>query len=138
MNDTPSIECGTAAPPQVFVADDDREMRNLIGASLRRDGYDVHLVDSGGELLTELDATREAGGTPELVITDVRMPGLDGLEVLRRIRETMPSVPVILITAFGDARTHERARSLGATFVLDKPFRLDVLRERIGVLIGAS
>ena len=122
----------------IFIADDDREMRSLLEASLRRGGFEVHLADSGDTLLAALDAATASGQVPDLVITDVRMPGSDGLEVLRRIRRTLPTLPVILITAFGDRRTHERARSLGATFVINKPFRLGAFRERVEAIVAAE
>ncbi|MCG8423926.1 MAG: response regulator [Proteobacteria bacterium] len=121
--------------PKIFIADDDREMRSMLGASLRREGFDVQLIDSGVQLLAELDAARAVGQAPDLVITDLRMPGIDGLEVLRHVQTTSPSLPVILITAFGDRRTHERAHSLGAAFVIDKPFQLGVLRDQVEALI---
>ena len=70
-----------------------------------------------------------------MIVSDVRMPGLDGLSVLRALRRHPWCPPVIIITAFGEAGLHEEALRLGATTVLDKPFEVDRLRaevERLG------
>ncbi|MCG8421445.1 MAG: response regulator [Proteobacteria bacterium] len=120
----------------ILAADDDVTMRTMLGASLRRAGFDVLLAKNGEDLLAELDATNGAGNAPDLVITDIRMPGTSGLEVLARIRKAVPLLPVILITAFGDRKTHERARALGASAVLDKLFDLRELRRHVEALIG--
>jgi DNA-binding NtrC family response regulator len=64
----------------------------------------------------------------DLIITDVRMHGVTGLEILAGLRENDWSTPVILMTAFGDAELHAEAMRLGALAVLDKPFELDALR----------
>lgn len=122
--------------PTIFIADDDVEMRRLLGASLRRAGFDVELAGSGRRLLEQLDAARASGMAPDLIISDVRMRGMNGLETLSRIRKTSPSVPVILMTASGDTRIHERARGLGASAVLDKPFDLQVLQRKIESILS--
>jgi CheY-like chemotaxis protein len=120
----------------IFIADDDLEMRRLLGVTLRRAGFEVELAESGSRLLERLDAARALGKVPDLIISDIRMRDMNGLEALMRIRKTAPSVPVILITAFGDARIHERARGLGADVILDKPFDLRLLQREIESLLG--
>ena len=110
---------------RVMVADDDGAMRDLLADVLRRHGYQVVLARSGCELLALLedemtDAEMPAADT--VIISDIRMPKLDGLTVLGRLRSLGWQIPIIMITAFGDAETHERARSLGATATIDKPF----------------
>jgi len=67
---------------------------------------------------------------PDLIVSDVRMPGWSGLDLLRFLRHRRSAIPVVLITAFGDRDTHERAARLGAA-VLDKPFALADLRRAI-------
>jgi len=121
-------------PPRILLAEDDRAMRDLLAASLRGDGYDVIEAMNGIELLKQIHKIGSSmfEGQPEpldLVITDVRMPGFSGLEVLECLRDSEWRLPVIVITAFGDANTHHRALELGAAEVLDKPFDLDKLRE---------
>ncbi|HEV8325337.1 MAG TPA: response regulator [Myxococcota bacterium] len=109
-------------PPRVLVAEDDHEMRSLLVATLRRDGCVVEEAVDGADLLARLSAGFD------LVISDVRMPGLTGLEVLARLRRAGGSTPFILITAFGDADLHAEARRVGTATVFDKPFDLDDLR----------
>jgi len=117
-------------PVRVLVAEDQREMRVLMCEVLRREGYEVVEAASGTELVERLVQGMVADDdarAPDLIVTDVRMPGCSGLEVLARLRRNDWSTPVILITAFGDLATHEEAQRLNAAYVLDKPFELDDL-----------
>ncbi len=106
----------------VVVADDDEAMRQMLGSVLRSLGCDVHEYADGRELID--DVADENGPEPDLIISDVRMPDVGGFDVLYWKRDALPSVPMILITAFGDRRTHRRGSELGAAFVIDKPFDL--------------
>jgi DNA-binding response OmpR family regulator len=116
---------------QVLIAEDDEDMRALLEAQFRNAGIDVQLVRDGHQLEDRLFNGHP--WLPEILVSDIKMPGRSGLEVLQRLRDHQPDVRVILITAFGDQRTHRRARKLGAEAVLDKPF--DV-RELVGVVEG--
>ncbi len=121
------------SPPRrlrVLVADDDAEMRRLVSESLRRDGYDVTEESDGGRLLVRIASlySRDAAGHSfDLIVSDIRMPVCSGLEILKGLREAHWSTPVILMTAFGDDETKDRADKLGALF-FDKPFKMDALR----------
>ena len=121
------MKLGARRGPRVLVAEDDWDMRELIVTSLRADGYDVTAA-------SDLDRLGESVGVdtgPDavaLIVTDNRMPGCTGLELLTALRAARWETPVILITAFGSAETHRHAAALGATAVLDKPFPLDQLR----------
>ena len=117
--------------PQILVAEDDDAMRGMLASMLRRYDYEVIEASDGLSLITQLEAEaagRSSGPPIELVISDVRMPGRSGLEVLEDLRAQHRNMPFILITAFGDPETHAAARRLGAIAVLDKPFELDHLR----------
>ena len=81
-------------------------------------------------------ALRVTGVVPGLVVSDLQMPGATGLDVLHWLSRWLRGVPVILITAFGDARTHERAAKLGAAEVMDKPFDLEALRSRVRAILS--
>jgi CheY-like chemotaxis protein len=116
---------------RILVADDDEAMRSLLGASLRREGFEVRECVDGGELLAELEAARNGDSAPDLVVSDLRMPGVNGLDVLHWLRRWLPEVPVILITAFGDRQVHKRAEALGAVMVIDKPFDLGEFLEHV-------
>lgn len=115
---------------RVLLAEDDTRMRQLLAATLRRDGFSVveavngaDLLDAVGEVLAD-----EHAAPLDLIITDIRMPTLSGLDVLSELRWVGARVPVILITAFGDEATHALADRLGAAAIFDKPFDLDALR----------
>jgi two-component system, response regulator, stage 0 sporulation protein F len=111
---------------QVVVADDDADMRSLIAQSLRRAGLEVIEAEDGRALIEVFERAEDApsGELPDLIITDVHMPGTSGLTALARLAQTHPNVPIIVITAFGDETTHEAARAHGAVAVFDKPFDL--------------
>ncbi len=115
---------------RVLLAEDDDEMRRLIAETLRRDGYVVVEAPSGTDLMTVvggLQGGESRNPIADVIISDIRMPGMDGLEVLREFRSRNLNMPFILITAFGDDETHRRAEELGATAIFDKPFDLDDL-----------
>ncbi|MBU8897936.1 response regulator [Corallococcus sp. H22C18031201] len=134
---------GSEAPPadpRVLIAEDDTQMRRLMAEALGRHGCDILEARDGRELIEML--VRGRAGVeqvvPDLIITDVRMPGCTGLEVLSRLRRVDWATPVILITAFGDEATHLEARRLGAAFTFDKPFDLDALCDAVRTLTGQS
>lgn len=119
-----------SAAPRVLLAEDDLELRRLLCDVLRKKGYVVTEAASGDDLL-ECLWERSHGESPfDLIVSDVRMPGLTGLEVLEGLRDDFePSIgetPVIFITAFGDEAVHEEARQMRA-IVFDKPFDVDEL-----------
>jgi two-component system response regulator (stage 0 sporulation protein F) len=114
---------------RVLLADDDDAMRALLARALNRANFEVTEARSGSELFEWLAADLDK--TPsrrfDLMISDVRMPGYDGLNVLASLRQLAIETPVILITAFGTAATHAAAAHLGAFALLDKPFDVDDL-----------
>jgi DNA-binding NtrC family response regulator len=109
----------------VALAEDDDDLRSLLATMLRRAGYRVREFSSGSQLLRTLGPA--APGGIDLVISDIRMPGASGLEVLATLHSGEQPVPVVLMTAFGDRSTHEKALEMGAAALLDKPFELDEL-----------
>lgn len=114
-------------PTKILVAEDQPAMRQLIARLLRDRGYDVVEVGDGAMLWEELHAALRDEDNPtevELVISDIRMPNMSGLEALKLIHDEAADRPVILITAFGDSATIDEARRLGATRVFSKPFDL--------------
>ena len=121
-------------PARLLLAEDDLELRELLAYVLRADGHEVVEARDGVELLELLSATAERGSAHErfeLVVSDVRMPGLTAFDVLTRLQRTLTDTPVILITAFGDQTTHLRAQRMGASRVFDKPFDFDDLRAAV-------
>jgi len=130
--------------PRVLLAEDDVEMRRLLAATLRRDGCEVLEAADGNELLAFIsDEVIRAGGIVsslriDLIVSDIRMPGLTGLAVLAGLHEARLPIPVVLVTAFGDDETHRLARRHGAAVVLDKPFGLDDFRSAVLRLVGSA
>jgi nitrogen regulation protein NR(I) len=102
---------------QVLVADDEDNLRRVLKAQLQHDGYEVHCVGDGAAVL---DAMAEHH--IDVLITDLRMPKLDGMQVLKAVSERYPDVPVIMITAHGTVDTAVEALKLGAFDYVTKPF----------------
>jgi CheY-like chemotaxis protein/predicted Ser/Thr protein kinase len=114
--------------PRLLVVDDDSMNRDMLSRRLARHGYEVATAADGFEAL-ELTAIRPF----DLVLLDVMMPGIDGFEVLRRLRQTYPvhSLPVVMATARGGSDSVVKALQLGANDYVTKPFDFDVLLARI-------
>lgn len=132
----------SAAPPRLLLAEDDLQMRQLLAGALRRDGYDVVEATDGLAVLDELalwliDQKRRDPAI-QLIISDIRMPGVTGLSILAGLRQSGFSAPIILMTAFGDSETHATAKRLGATAIFDKPFEVDELRALVSTLVPSS
>ena len=124
---------------RVVLAEDDATMRHLVALALRRDGFEVLEVADGHALARVADAVAADELQICLVISDIRMPGKSGLAALPILRQSATAPPVLLITAFGDAATHEAAERLGAAGVMDKPFEIDDLRTVVWYLaLGAK
>ncbi len=120
-------------PPLILIVDDLRSQRDLIAKCLAEWGYGVLTVGGGTEALTMLQTRR-----CDMVITDVRMPGISGLELIPLIRESLPLIPILLVTAFPDVRQAVAAIKDGATDYLTKPVDLDELRELVGNSLGQA
>jgi nitrogen regulation protein NR(I) len=108
---------------QILIADDEPNLRRVLGAQLSRDGHDVHLVEDGGEALKCLQENHI-----DLVITDLKMPVLDGMGLLRKALEMDPGLPVVMITAHGTVDNAVEALKTGAFDYLTKPFDQEELR----------
>ncbi len=113
----------------ILVVDDDRDLVDVLTYILRREGYEVIAAYDG-----EQGWRRFQQESPELVVLDANMPGLDGMEVCRRIRE-VSTVPVIMLTARTDERDIVRALGLGADDYVTKPFSPQLLVARIKAVL---
>jgi two-component system response regulator HydG len=111
-----------ADPATLLVADDDPGLRESLERTLTREGYQVVLASDGRAALERV----QAGGI-DLIVTDLKMPGLTGLELLRAAKAIMPDVDVILLTAFGTVEEAVKAMKDGAYDFLTKPFRREQL-----------
>ena len=106
--------------PRVLVVDDEKSMRELLAITLERQGYEVSVAEDGE---VAIEAVRRDGF--DVIITDLRMPNADGLQVLRAAKEHTPETVVIVITAVGSTDTAVEAMKLGAYDYITKPFKLD-------------
>ena len=110
----------------VLIVDDDVATRRLYSFLLNNGGYTVVEAEDGMEALEKLRQI-----SCSLVITDMNMPRMDGMELIRTIRRDYPQLRVILITAFGTPETEKQARRIGANDYLAKPFDFEELEERV-------
>jgi DNA-binding response OmpR family regulator len=121
---------GVQGKPRILVIEDDPEMRALVSIELRSDGFEVVSTANSDEFLQVVETLATEYGLGQdaisLIVSDVRMPGLDGLGLLAALRCASWRTPVVLMTAFGSQETHEEAARLGAV-VLDKPFEMEKL-----------
>jgi FixJ family two-component response regulator len=122
-------------PPSRVVAtvDDDRRVRESVQSILESAGYDAITFESGETFLESGALSRVA-----CVVADVRLPGIDGLELQRRVRRDRPSVPIIFITAHDDDDIRRRALRDGAVAFLVKPFDGGELLEHIARVANES
>jgi len=111
------------AKKQILVADDEPNLRRVLSAQLHRDGYEVIAVEDGQAALEAIEAHHV-----DVVITDLRMPRVDGMELLKRVTASNPDVPVIMITAHGTVDTAVEALKHGAFDYITKPFEQSELR----------
>ena len=108
------------APLTVWVVDDDQSVRWVLEKALRQAGMDTKTFERAEHLLEAMEA-----GSPDVLITDVRMPGMSGLALLERLHETSPGLPIIIITAHSDLENAVAAYKGGAFEYLPKPFDID-------------
>ena len=122
----------------ILLAEDDKEMRSLLALMLRKEGYQVCECIDGLSLLDMLSSfflPDEEHENFDLIISDIRMPGVTGMEILLGANEIDDFPPIILITAFGDKETHMQAERLGAVALFDKPFDIDEMLEKVRTIL---
>jgi CheY-like chemotaxis protein len=117
----------------ILVVDDEADVADLFRQQFRRElrsgRFIMEFVHSASEALEHLDVPE--GTSLILVFSDINMPGMSGLELLPRVRAARPDVPVIMITAYGDAETRKKALEAGAAGLLTKPIDFAALRQEI-------
>lgn len=118
---------------KVLIVDDEPEVRQVLQEFLSGRGYDVLVAESGLEALRMLGVDQ-----PDLVLLDVMMPGMDGVETLRRIVALRQPVPVIMVTANADIATTSKLLAMGAVDYIPKPFDLDYLDQAVSIQVAAA
>jgi DNA-binding response OmpR family regulator len=119
----------TDAPTRVLVVEDDRTVAEVVTRYLEREGFVVESVGDGNEALARADAQ-----LPDLVVLDIMLPGLDGLEVCRRLRSRAP-IPVVMLTARGSEEDRVLGLELGADDYVSKPFSPRELTARVKAVL---
>ncbi len=117
----------------VLVVDDDNHMRIALKESLVRAGYNVALAEDGRKAMVEIDRN-----IFDLVITDVKMPHLGGIDLLKAIKETSPLMPVILMTGYGTVKDAVQVIKEGAYDYIQKPFNTDMLYSVVRRALGVN
>jgi two-component system response regulator PilR (NtrC family) len=112
--------------PRILVVDDERSMRELLAIVLRREGYDVMLAENGRDAVSALEK-----GPVDVLISDIKMPDMSGVEVLRAAKQIDQDILGIMITAFASTDTAVEAMRLGACDYLSKPFDIDLLKMKV-------
>jgi CheY-like chemotaxis protein len=124
----------------ILVVDDEPDVADMFRQRFRRETrqgtYVLHFAASGEEALDKL----ADGVRPELIVilSDINMPGMDGLSLLREIKTRQPELPVMMVTAYGDEERRRQATEAGALQFLSKPVDFDLLKEELRRLPGAS
>ena len=119
--------------PPILVVDDEPDMRTALSHALRRSGFNVESAASGTEALTKFRPDKYS-----LVITDVKLPGMSGMEILDRIKNQSQQIPVVMITAFGTIDNAVEAMQAGACDYILKPFSLETLEATVKKILGNS
>jgi CheY-like chemotaxis protein/ribosome-associated translation inhibitor RaiA len=128
-NFTPKVPFDKHSPLRILLTEDDLEMRRMLSWYLQKKGCDVITAKNGNDLMKHLgiQGPLEYFHGFDLIISDIRMPGVTGLQVLEATKEFDDFPPMILITAFPDKQTLDLANNLGAAAILTKPFDMDDL-----------
>lgn len=140
ITDAPSFAASGFGPNpyRVLIADDDPEMRSLLVSALSPCGYDILAFSEGRGVVEFLSMTMKRNvdvEPPDLVVSDLDMPGADGLEVASTLRELDWSTPIVLLTAFPNEDLEEEAARMGVTAVFAKPVDLKQLRALVRDLL---
>ena len=117
---------GTGAKPRILIVDDEQSMREMLGIVLRRDGYDVRVAENGRQAIEALKQE-----PIDLLLSDIRMPDVNGVEVLRAAKELNRDVVAFMMTAYASTDSAVEAMRLGAVDYFTKPFNMDELRLKV-------
>jgi len=117
---------------KIMVVDDERAVRESLRRALELEGYEIELEADGGEALARLDGE---AAPPDILILDVLMPGMDGLEVCRRVRRSGSQIPILMLTARDAVENRVAGLDAGADDYVTKPFALEELLARVRALL---
>jgi len=121
-----------SATPIIAIVDDDAAIRTALSSLVRSMGYGARLFASAEAFLADRPDT-----PPGCLVTDIQMPGMNGLDLQRALRQRMPGLPVIVITAFPEDAVREQAMAAGALHFLSKPFTADTIARCLRDAVGS-
>ena len=116
---------------RILIVDDEENSRTGLSKILTRSGYEVLTAGDGKEALEKVRQT-----TCHLVITDMKMPRMDGIALLREVKKVHPHIGVIMVTAYGEVDSYLEAMNLGAFEYLNKPLKVDELKRVISKVLA--
>ena len=119
-----------AEKQRILVVDDEESSRIGLSKILTKSGYDVVTAEDGSQAVEQLKKHK-----CDLVITDMKMPRMDGIELLRKIKEDYADIGVIIVTAYGEVDSYLEAMNLGAFEYLNKPIKIDELKKVIAKVL---
>lgn len=117
----------------ILIVEDDEMMRGILEIFLKDKGYQVLAVQDGREAV---NAYKEFGGSIRIVISDLEMPHLNGVDMYRQLKEMNPDVKVVLASGYLDPRLQHQLQCEGARYFLNKPYTPDEVLEKIGEALG--
>ena len=116
---------------KVLIVDDETNMCSIIRDILVEDGYEVMVAGNGREALGVVQKT-----VPDLIITDINMPCMSGLDLLREVKNLHPQIQFIIMTAFGELETYLKAMNNGAFDYITKPLNIEMLKIMVAKILG--
>lgn len=124
-----------ASVPSVLIVDDEEDILDLLQYNLNKAGFETVLAHDGAEALSQAAAAR-----PDLIVLDIMMPRMNGLEACRRLRQDaqLRNIPIVMLTARGEEEDHVRGLDVGADIYLAKPISLPVLLSQIKALLRGA
>jgi CheY-like chemotaxis protein len=118
---------------KILVVDDEPEVRLVLTEFLESRGYEVAAAASGAQALAMVDEVK-----PHVVLLDVTMPEMDGIETLKRLAVLKPGLPIIMVTANADVEVTSKLLAVGAADYIPKPFDLDYLGQAVSIQVSAA
>ena len=117
----------------ILVVDDQLGVRRLLHEMFKEDQYSVEMAADGIDAIELMQSFH-----PDLILMDMKMPGMNGIETLRKIRALDKKVEVIMMTAYGDAQNMDQAKELDVTHYMSKPFDLFELRDKVKMILSKN
>ncbi|NSL52111.1 response regulator [Calidifontibacillus erzurumensis] len=111
---------------KLLIVDDQYGIRILLNEVFQKEGYETYQASNGVQALEIVEQNR-----PDLVLLDMKIPGMDGIEILKRLKEFDQSIEVFIMTAYGELDMIQQAKDLGARTHFAKPFDIDEIREAV-------